>query len=147
MLAPKPRASFSVRISLASAVAAAALLAPIAATAQQVQRQGQDWDGCLNAEEKFSVDQRTNSCTAIIQSGKETLANLALAYNNRGMTYNGTGEYDRAIADYSEAIRLNPKDPAAYNNRGNAYSRKGEYDRAIADLNEAIRLDPKRANP
>ena len=55
-------------------------------------------------------------------------------------------EYDKAIADYNEAIRLDPKDAAAYDNRGNAWQAKGEYDKAIADYNEAIRLDPKDAD-
>ncbi len=52
-------------------------------------------------------------------------------------------EYDRAIADYNEAIRLDPKFTAAYTNRGIAWRSKGEYDRAVADYSEAIRLDPK----
>ena len=54
-------------------------------------------------------------------------------------------EYDKAIADYNEAIRLDPKFTIAYNNRGLARSDKQEYDKAIADFNEAIRLDPKFA--
>ena len=55
------------------------------------------------------------------------------------------GDHDRAIADYSEAIRLDPKHASAFNNRGIAYRAKGDHDRAIADYNEAIRLDPKDA--
>ena len=55
------------------------------------------------------------------------------------------GDYERAIADFNEAIRLDPKDAAAYRNRGFAWKSKGDYDRAIADYNEAIRLDPKFA--
>jgi len=52
----------------------------------------------------------------------------------------------RAItADFSEAIRLNPKDAEAYYNRGKAYEKKGDYDKAIANYTEAIRLDPKLA--
>ena len=53
--------------------------------------------------------------------------------------------YDKAIADYTEAIRLDPKFAEAYYNRGVAYENKGEYDKAIADYTEAIRLDPKYA--
>ena len=52
------------------------------------------------------------------------------------------GDYDRAIADYGEAIRINPKFALAYNNRGDAWRHKGDLDRAIADFDEAIRLDP-----
>jgi tetratricopeptide (TPR) repeat protein len=53
--------------------------------------------------------------------------------------------YDQAIADYNQAISLNPKFAGAYTNRGNAYGIKGEYDRAIADYTQAIALDPKSA--
>jgi tetratricopeptide (TPR) repeat protein len=42
------------------------------------------------------------------------------------------GDYARAIADYDEAIRLDPKNFGAYYRRG-AYANKGELDRAIAD--------------
>ena len=68
-----------------------------------------------------------------------------LAYNNRGNAYGDKGDYDRAIADYNEAIRLDPKYASAYYNRGIAYDDKGDHDRAIADYDEAIRLDPKYA--
>ena len=46
------------------------------------------------------------------------------------------------MADFNEAIRLDPKLAWAYNCRGNAWYRKKESDKAIADYNEAIRLDP-----
>ena len=51
-------------------------------------------------------------------------------------------EHDKAIADYTEAIRLNPKYALCYSNRGFAYDNKGDHDKAIADYTEAIRLDP-----
>jgi tetratricopeptide (TPR) repeat protein len=52
---------------------------------------------------------------------------------------------DRAISDYDEAIRLNPKDVSAYVNRGDAYRHNGDYDRAISDYDQAISLAPERA--
>ncbi|GHV49664.1 hypothetical protein AGMMS49579_02340 [Spirochaetia bacterium] len=55
------------------------------------------------------------------------------------------GDYDRAIADYTQAIKLDPKDATAYNNRGYAYYNKNDYDRAFADYTQAIKLDPKDA--
>lgn len=51
-------------------------------------------------------------------------------------------DYDLAIADFNEAIRLNPNDGDAYYGRGCAYYEKGDHDRAIADESDAIRLDP-----
>src|SRR5262249_21929950 len=65
---------------------------------------------------------------------------------SQGNTSAGNHDYDRAIADYSEAIRLNPQYALAFDNRGNAYWNKADYDRALSDYNEAIRLDPKYAS-
>jgi Flp pilus assembly protein TadD len=49
---------------------------------------------------------------------------------------------DKAISDYTEAIRLRPDDADAYFLRGHAYYLKKEYDKAISDETEAIRLKP-----
>jgi tetratricopeptide (TPR) repeat protein len=46
------------------------------------------------------------------------------------------------LADYNEAIRVDPKNTLAYNNRGNIYRDRGDNDHAIAEYNEAIRIDP-----
>jgi tetratricopeptide (TPR) repeat protein len=63
-------------------------------------------------------DLRISACTAVIQSG----TNLAGAFYNRGAAYHGKDDYDRAIADYSEAIRLDPTIASgnAFYGRGNA---------------------------
>jgi len=51
----------------------------------------------------------------------------------------------RAIADFSRAIELNPKSVPAYVNRGTAKQNEGDLDGAIADFNQAIELDPRIA--
>ena len=71
---------------------------------------------------------------------------LALAYDNRAAAYVNKDENDKAIADCTEAIRLNPKDALAYGNRATARLRKGDDDKAIADCTEAIRLNRKDAS-
>jgi len=75
-----------------------------------------------------------------------TAANLkaedAAGYINRGIACYEKGEYDKAIADFTEAIRLDPKYESAYLNRGIVWGVKGQNDKAIADYNEAIRLNP-----
>ena len=52
-------------------------------------------------------------------------------------------DYDKAIADYDEAIRLDPNCQTAYYNRGIVWEKKKDFNKAISDYNEAIRLDPK----
>ena len=53
--------------------------------------------------------------------------------------------WDRAIADFDEAIRLKPDFVSTLNNRANTFYVKGQFGRAIADFDEAIRLNPKFA--
>ena len=54
--------------------------------------------------------------------------------------------YDRAIADYTEALRIDSNHAEACFWRGVAYKNKGDYDRAIADYTAALRIDPNNAN-
>ena len=67
----------------------------------------------------------------------------AAAYNTRGAIWNERGEHDRAIEDFSEAIRLDPQVKQFYNNRGVAWDDKAHYEEAIADYDRAIELDPR----
>ncbi|WP_373604433.1 tetratricopeptide repeat protein [Treponema endosymbiont of Eucomonympha sp.] len=64
----------------------------------------------------------------------------------RGVVYLAKQDYIQAIADFTQAIRLNPNDAAAYHSRGSAYYNKSDYDRAIADLTQALKLNPNDAN-
>jgi lipoprotein NlpI len=125
-----------------AAVLAASLLWGGAAHAQQ--SQNVTW--CLNENGKFSPDVQIKGCTAIIQAGKESKHNLAVAYDERGSAYREKGDLDRGIADHSKAIELDPKSPAFYFNRGYAYLLKGNYDGAIADQTMALQLKLHKNN-
>jgi tetratricopeptide (TPR) repeat protein len=63
-------------------------------------------------------------------------------YIQRGVICLAVEEYDRAIALFTEAVRLEPRNPGTYGNRGLAYSVMGKPDKAIADFNQALRLKP-----
>lgn len=88
-----------------------------------------------------------SSCGHLIADGKETAEVKAIAYANRGTAYQKNADFDAAIADYTAAIKLNPKLARAYFNRGVGMYRKKETKSAIADFSEAIRLDPKDPEP
>ena len=63
------------------------------------------------------------------------------AYYDRGRAYWNEGYKDKAISDFSEVIRLNPKEAWAYYQRGRAYLGKDD-NKAISDFTQTIRLNP-----
>jgi tetratricopeptide (TPR) repeat protein len=68
----------------------------------------------------------------------------SLPYMNRGVLYyGGRHEFDKAIADLDEAIRLDPRNGRAFSNRGWVLGQQGQYQRSIADLDIAIKLTPR----
>jgi hypothetical protein len=67
-------------------------------------------------------------------------------FRERGILAYRTGDFDRAIADFDLAIKLDPNFEAAYVDRGTVFYRLGQRDRAIADIAEAKRIaDANRA--
>jgi tetratricopeptide (TPR) repeat protein len=69
----------------------------------------------------------------------------SLAVMRRGSCYYAKHDLDRAIADFDQALRIDPKNAAAYDNRANALDARGDWDDAIKDYNEALRLNPRDA--
>ena len=111
----------------------------VALSAASLAQSPRDWSQCIGRKGPV-VDAVIEGCTAVIQSGLESPQRLATAFDNRGVAYRLKGEYDHALQDYNQAIRLNPDNANAYNNRGIIYRIKSDYDRAIADYDEAIWL-------
>jgi tetratricopeptide (TPR) repeat protein len=121
---------------LGGAMIFAALMVVSPAAAQQ--SPAQTW--CYGNDS--TDDQTIAGCTRVIQSGRENQRDLASAYFNRGLAYGHKGDFDRAIRDFDEAIKINPNYVEALYCRGLTYSNKGLWDRAIQDYDEAIKLNP-----
>src|SRR5205807_1016623 len=64
-------------------------------------------------------------------------------YLIRGACYFLKNDFPKAIADASEAIRLEPANTQGHTVRGASYRSIHEYEKAVADYTEAARLDPK----
>jgi tetratricopeptide (TPR) repeat protein len=63
----------------------------------------------------------------------------------RGQAKDARGDYKGAIADYNQAIRMNPASIEAYFYRGTARQATGNSAGAIADFDRVVALDPKNA--
>jgi len=64
-------------------------------------------------------------------------------YIFRGIDYADQGDLQSALADFTEAIRLNPKLTQAYYNRGVTYNKMERYDEAVQDFTTILLLNPK----
>jgi serine/threonine protein kinase/tetratricopeptide (TPR) repeat protein len=78
--------------------------------------------------------------TAKQTSGQPPAATNVANLFNQARSEAETGQYDKAVADYTEAIRLKADYAEAYNGRGQAYFNLKQFDKAISDYSEAIRL-------
>jgi lipoprotein NlpI len=125
-----------------SQLGAVAVILSSSLLAAQTNGWNDDAQKCLD----LSGNDAIAACTRAIASGQLSEKNLATTYYNRGCEYRNKEEYDAAIADFNEAIRLDPTLTNAYNNRGVSFYDKALYDLAISDLNKALQLDPKHVN-
>jgi tetratricopeptide (TPR) repeat protein len=119
-----------------------------------------DFENAVEALKKNDLDLAITHFSAHLRE-HPTDANAFLA---RGRVFAGKNEYDKAIADFTEVIRLNPKDAprqdmvmgtykgptmfsvdakfAALLSRSEMHRNKREIAKAIADLDEATRIEP-----
>lgn len=74
-----------------------------------------------------------------------TLAGSADEHARAGETWIASGQFDKAIEEYTEAIRLDPKRAGFYHRRGLLYKRTQSFSRAEGDFSALIRLKPTAA--
>jgi tetratricopeptide (TPR) repeat protein len=71
--------------------------------------------------------------------------NKGRPHNNLGQVFLDQGRDQEAIAQFTEALRVDPNHPAAHHNLGNALVGQGRYQEAIAQFTEALRINPNYA--
>lgn len=100
-----------------------------------------DWTICLDLQ-NANGDPKIAACTAVIKSGEKSGRELSVAYAGRAGGYKAKGEYDKALADIDEAIKLQPGFGELFYNRGVINAAAGRSEEAMKDYNEALRLKP-----
>jgi len=80
--------------------------------------------------------------TALWKDCVEKSAGKARPHNNLGLALYGQGRLDEAVAQYLQALRINPRYPQAHNNLGAALAAKGAFDDAISYYCQALRIRP-----
>jgi tetratricopeptide (TPR) repeat protein len=106
-----------------------------AATADDYLRQA--WDLLRKKGREQEVITLANQALAMSQS--------AMAYRYRALAKDDLGDKRGAIADYDQAIAIDPKEAVVYYSRGVVKSDLGDKQGAIADYDQAIAIDPKYA--
>ena len=85
---------------------------------------------------------RYEECIALSEKIIDLKPDWYKGYYIRGLAHHDNGNLDRALSDYTQALKLNPKFANAYYERGIAYHDKKEMRQAISDFSRVLELRP-----
>ncbi len=96
--------------------------------------------------EKDDPDRAVQGCSDVL-AGLLKMASVPpqmvqAVYTRRAQAYAAKSDFEHAIADYTEAIRIK-EEAGAYHRRGDLYRKLKQFDLAIADYDKAAALNPK----
>ncbi|NJL82247.1 MAG: tetratricopeptide repeat protein [Chloroflexaceae bacterium] len=105
--------------------------------------------GSLYLDKKLFVQSVKLLQQALKQADKASEAiepqNKALILNALGYAYFAQEQYDLAIRQYKEALKLNEEYPVALNNLANAYERKQLVAQALETYEKTLKIEPKNS--
>ncbi|KGT77097.1 hypothetical protein MA20_20945 [Bradyrhizobium japonicum] len=132
-----------IRLSGAVAFCALSLGAAHAATGGEPAAVVQvDVAPCLAAAAADDMDKASSACASVIDNEKTAKADLVKALVARGALYARHDQVDRAIADDSRALQLDPTLADLFNARGELWLKKGDKPKAVQDFGAALKIDP-----
>ncbi len=129
---------FTLRRAFASFAAVAAAWVSLGLARADTRDLAAATDTCKKAADKQVV---IASCSTVISLSHDPRL-LERVYNRRGMANEATGQFNGAVNDYSQVIRLDPRVAGYYDNRMRAYKALGLLDQALADSNTAVGMAP-----
>jgi len=91
---------------------------------------------------RWQTRQRRSFALGSSLASKANLIQADILLRQQALSAARQGDYERAIAFFSELIERNPDSANDYNNRGLAYFQAGQKGAAIADYNHALQLNP-----
>jgi tetratricopeptide (TPR) repeat protein len=90
-----------------------------------------DWNKAIDAFRKAAEMDRKWS------------ANLVAALQQRGAANMSQQKFAEAAADFTEALKINPRDAAIHERRAYVEVKMKDYDKALEDYSDAIKINPK----
>ncbi|OAE98284.1 hypothetical protein AYJ54_34430 [Bradyrhizobium centrolobii] len=97
---------------------------------------------CLAATAADDMDKAASACAEVIDNEKTAKPDLVKALIARAALYARHDQIDRAIADDSRALQLDPTLADIFNARGELWLKKGDRPKAVQDFGAALRIDP-----
>ncbi|MFZ0798339.1 MAG: tetratricopeptide repeat protein, partial [Terriglobales bacterium] len=88
---------------------------------------------------------RYEAAIAILNNIISEMPSVQDPYNLRGIARSANGSGERALEDFDQAVRINPRYADAYFNRGNTNCALLRYADAIRDYTQAININPSMA--
>ncbi|MBC3941266.1 tetratricopeptide repeat protein [Sphingomonas albertensis] len=98
-------------------------------------------DRCHDWKNERTPQEEIAACDRLLADHAEDDRSGVIA--SRGSAYYRAGDYRRAGVDYTNAIRLDPKDSSSHYNLGLVHEQIGDRRRAFTDYSAALGIDPE----
>jgi tetratricopeptide (TPR) repeat protein len=132
-------------ISIFCLIALAAFSIPQIARAEENKEAAKLAREAAAAAKDQDFDKAVESARKAAAMDNKYASSLAAALQQRGFAAANERRFPDAIADFGEALKINPRDAGIYERRAAVEMKINDFDKALADYNEAIKIKPNDA--